>query len=49
MLTKLKNFMEAFMAKNQNKFFLGNLDATGQYTGYRLAFKPNIAEARAFN
>lgn len=37
------------MAKNQNKFFLGNLDATGQYTGYRLAFKPNIAEARAFN
>lgn len=37
------------MAKQQNKFFLGNKDAAGQYIGYRLAFAPNIAEARAFN
>jgi len=37
------------MAKKQFKFFVGEVDSNGQYTGYRLAFKPNLATPRAFN
>jgi len=36
------------MAKNKNAFFIGDLKE-GQFVGYRLAFAPNLAEARGFN